>query len=67
MANVARAKQAASRIFIEPSKRGSFTKAAKAAGMSVQAYASHVLANKDKYSPAMVKKAQFAKNAKSFG
>lgn len=47
-------------IYIKPSKRGTFTAAAKKHGKSVQAFASQVLANKDNYSPAMVKKANFA-------
>lgn len=50
-------------IRIKPSKRGTFTAAAKKHGKSVQQFASQVLANKGKYSPAMVKKANFAKNA----
>lgn len=50
-------------IHIKPSKKGTFTAAAKRHGKSVQAFASQVLANKENYSPAMVKKAQFAKNA----
>lgn len=50
-------------IHIKPSKRGTFTAAAKKHGKSVQAFASQVLANKDNYSPAMVKKANFARNA----
>ena len=50
-------------IHIKPSKRGTFTAAAKKHGMGVQAFASKVLANKDDYSPAMVKKANFARNA----
>lgn len=50
-------------ICIKPSKRGTFTAAAKKRGKSVQAFASQVLANKDNYSPAMVKKANFARNA----
>lgn len=66
MANKKLAKKAASRIFIKPSKRGTFTAAATAAGMSVQAFASKVLANPSQYSPAMRKKAQFAKNATKF-
>ena len=48
------------KIRIKDSKKGTFTAAAKKRGMSVQAFASKVLANKDKYSPAMVKKANFA-------
>lgn len=50
-------------IHIKESKKGTFTAAAKAHGKSVQAFASQVLANKDNYSPAMVKKANFARNA----
>lgn len=50
-------------IKIKPSKKGTFTAAAKKRGKSVQAFASQVLANKDNYSPAMVKKANFARNA----
>lgn len=49
-------------IHISPSKKGTFTAAAKKHGKSVQAFASQVLANKDNYSPAMVKKANFARN-----
>lgn len=50
------------KIHIKPSKRGTFTAAAKKHGKSVQAFASQVLANKENYSPAMVKKANFARN-----
>ena len=50
-------------IHIAPSKKGTFTAAASKRGMSVQAFASKVLKNKDNYSPAMVKKANFARNA----
>ena len=49
-------------IYIKPSKRGTFTAAAKKHGKSVQAFASQVLANKENYSPAMVRKANFARN-----
>lgn len=51
------------RIYIKPSKKGTFTAAAKKHGKSVQEFASQVLANKENYSPAMVKKANFARNA----
>lgn len=51
------------KIHIKPSKRGTFTAAAKKHGKSVQSFASQVLANKEGYSPAMVKKANFARNA----
>ena len=51
------------KIHIKESKKGTFTKAATEHGMGVQEFANKVLANKDNYSPAMVKKANFAKNA----
>lgn len=51
------------KIYIKPSKRGTFTAAAKKHGKGVQEFASQVLANKENYSPAMVKKANFARNA----
>lgn len=54
---------AKSGIKIAPSKKGTFTAAATKHGKSVQAFASQVLANKENYSSAMVKKANFAKNA----
>lgn len=50
-------------IHIKPSKRGTFTKAAKQRGMSVQSFANKVLRNPSKYSAAMRKKANFAHNA----
>lgn len=50
-------------INIKPSKRGTFTKAAKQHGMSVQGFANMVLRNPSKYSAAMRKKANFARNA----
>ena len=50
-------------IHIKPSKRGTFTKAAKQHGMSVQSFANKVLRNPSKYSAAMRKKANFAHNA----
>lgn len=50
-------------IHIKPSKRGTFTKAAKQHGMSVQSFANRVLRNPSKYSAAMRKKANFARNA----
>ena len=49
-------------IRIKKSTKGSFTRAAKRAGKSVQAEASAVLASKSA-SPAMKKKANFARNA----
>lgn len=53
-------------IRIKPSKRGTFTKAAKQHGMSVQSFANKVLKNPSKYSSAMRKKANFARNAASW-
>lgn len=53
-------------IHIKPSKRGTFTAAATKHGKSVQAFASQVLAHKENYSPAMVKKAVFAHNSESW-
>lgn len=50
-------------IHINPSKRGTFTAAAKKHGKEVQEFASQVLANKENYSPTLVKKANFARNA----
>lgn len=50
-------------IHIKPSKRGTFTKAAKQHGMSVQGFANRVLKNPTKYSSTMRKKANFARNA----
>ena len=51
------------KIHIAPSKKGTFTAAASKHGKSVQEFASQVLAHKENYSPAMVKKANFARNA----
>ena len=51
-------------INIKPSRKGTFTAAAKRHGKSVQEFASQVLANKDNYSTAMVKKANFASNSR---
>lgn len=50
-------------INIKPSKRGTFTRAAKKHNMGVQEFANHILNNKENYSSAMIKKANFAKNA----
>lgn len=54
------------KIHIAKNKRGTFTAAAKKHGKSVQAFASQVLAHPENYSEVMRKKAQFAKNAKSW-
>lgn len=53
-------------INIKKSKRGTFTAAAKKRGMGVQEFAGKVLSDKDQYSSAMVKKANFARNAKKW-
>lgn len=50
-------------IHISPSKRGTFTAAAARHNMGVQEFSRKVLANKDDYSPSIVKKANFARNA----
>lgn len=50
-------------IHIKPSKRGTFTAAAKRHHMSVQEFARKVLNNRAHFSAAMVKKANFARNA----
>lgn len=52
-------------INIKPSHKGLFTAKAKAAGMSVQAYASKILADPNA-SVVTKRQANFAKNAKSF-
>jgi GH24 family phage-related lysozyme (muramidase) len=51
-------------IHISPSKKGTFTAAASKHGMGVQEFASRVLAHPENYSPAMRKKANFARNSK---
>ena len=50
-------------IEIKPENEGKFTRWAEARGMSVQEAASKVMANTDEYPPAVVKMANFAKNA----
>ena len=54
---------AGGKIHIKDSKKGTFTAAASKHGMGVQAFASKVLAHPENYSPAMRKKANFARNA----
>jgi hypothetical protein len=49
-------------IHIDPSKKGTFKAQATRMNMGVQEAASHILANKEDYSPEMVKKAVFAHN-----
>ena len=53
-------------IKIKASKKGTFTAAAKKSGMSVQAKARSVLADKNA-SPKMKAKANFARNAAKWG
>lgn len=50
-------------IHINPANKGKFTESASRAGMGVQEYASHILANKEDYSSTQVKRANFAHNA----
>jgi len=50
-------------ININPANKGKFTASANRAGMGVQEFARHVLANKEDYSSTQVKRANFAKNA----
>jgi len=54
---------AKSGIEIKAENEGKFTRWAQARGMSVQDAANKVMANKDEYPPAVVKMANFAKNA----
>ena len=53
-------------IHIKEKNKGKFTQAAKQRGMEVQEFASHVLSNRDEYSPTLVKRANFAHNAKAW-
>ena len=53
----------ASGIHIKKKNRGKFTASANRAGMGVQEFAGKVLANKENYSPTLVKRANFARNA----
>ena len=50
-------------INIKKKNRGKFTESANRAGMGVQEYARHILANKDKYSSTLVKRAAGWKHA----
>ena len=54
---------AKSGIEIKPENEGKFTRWAEARGMSVKEAASKVMANTNEYPPAIVKMANFAKNA----
>jgi len=51
------------KINIKEKNKGKFSAWAKAHGMSVQQAARHVLANRKKYSPTLIKRANFARNA----
>lgn len=53
-------------IHIKEENKGKFTEAAHRAGMGVQEFASHVMANKEDYSSTTIKRANFAKNASKF-
>lgn len=53
-------------IHIKEENRGKFTESAKRAGMGVQEYARKILANKEKYSNAIVRRANFARNARKW-
>ena len=50
-------------IMIKKENRGKFTESANRANMGVQEYARHILANKEDYSPILIKRANFARNA----
>ena len=54
------------KIHIKKVNRGKFTESANRAGMGVQEFARHVLANKNKYSSTLVKRANFARNARKW-
>ena len=57
-------------IMIKKENRGKFTESANKANMGVQEYARHILANKEDYSPTLIKRANFARNfggRKAFG
>lgn len=54
------------KIHIKKANRGKFTESARRAGMGVQEYARHVLANRDRYSSTLVRRANFARNAASW-
>ena len=57
-------------IMIKKENRGKFTESANRANMGVQEYARHILANKEDYSPTLIKRANFARyfgGRKAFG
>lgn len=51
------------KIEIKKENKGKFSAAAKRAGYTTQEYASKILKNKEAYSPTIVKRANFARNA----
>ena len=51
------------KIKINPANKGKFTAWAKAHGMTVQQAAASILRNREKYSPTLIKRANFARNA----
>lgn len=51
------------KIKIKESNKGKFTAWAKNHGLTVQQAANKILSNKEKYSPTLIKRAQFARNA----
>ena len=53
-------------IYIKPENRGKFTEWAEDRGMGVQEAARKVMDNTDEYSPTIVKRANFARNANKF-
>lgn len=59
--------KAADAIHIKPSHKGLFTRKAQDHHMTVQRYASYVLAHRKTESPATVKEANFARNASHWG
>ena len=54
------------KIHIKKANRGKFTESANRAGMGVQEYARYVLSHKDKFSPKLIKRANFARNSTKF-
>lgn len=52
-----------SKIKIKDANKGKFTDWARSRGMTVQQAARHVLANRNKYSATLIKRANFARNA----
>ena len=54
------------KIYIKPSKRGSFKRSATKAGKSVAQHCKDILKNKKRHSKKMVKKAVFACNARKW-